>query len=195
MKRLLFLSLFVMGILLTLSAQTGQMPESFEWSMSLVSQREDAELSTERPVKMQTGDRISFSVKSGADCFVYVIVQDAENAAAALYNNPVKAGQPISLGPIRLAPPSGTETFFFIVSYRERPALRQAMTALRNNPASVRAGQNLLNEVYGLRREISQLRENPERPLAMGGSIRAPEEAGLLFSGAGTYVKIIAIEH
>lgn len=198
MKKALLFPLFLAATILALPGQAGQGGEgSFDWSLVLLNQGESVSVSTERPVKLQTGDRISFSLKSGADCFVSVIVRDAEGAVAALYSNPLRSGQSLTLGPMRITPPPGRETVFFVLSSREKPGLERVLDALKANPGSVRAGRDLLDQVYGLRREISQLRENPERPLAMGGSIRGAEDssAGILFSGADTYVKILILEH
>jgi hypothetical protein len=196
-KGRLFLLFFTLP-LLSLSGQTSQGRDAaFGWSLFLLNRREPAPLSLERPVKLQTGDRISFTLKSEADCFVYVIVRDAENAVAVLHNSPLGKGETLDLGPILLTLPAGRETVFFVVSSREIPALRRALGAWRANPGSARAGRDLLDAVYGLRRDISQLRENLEQPLAMGGAVRDTGEApaGLLFSGAGTYVKTIVLEH
>jgi hypothetical protein len=54
-----------------------------------------------------------------------------------------------------------------------------------------------LNEVFGLRRSISQLNESPERPFYFGGATRGeiPNLEGLEFSGSDTYVKTINIIH
>ncbi|MDR0668654.1 MAG: DUF4384 domain-containing protein [Treponema sp.] len=191
--------LFLLFLAVTrLSGQTGE--GSFDWTLSLSNQRELIAISLERPVELTTGDRITFILKSRADCFVYVIARDSENAVAVLYSNPVRNGETLNLGPIRITPPAGSETIFFVVSSRERSGLSQAVTTLRANPNSARAGQELLNQVYGLRRDSSLLGETPEQPLAMGGSVRGTDDTagntgGLLFSGTHTYVKILTLEH
>jgi hypothetical protein len=198
MKKVRFFLLFLVITRFTLSGQTGQgREEAFDWTLSLSNQEELIAISPERPVELQTGDRISFTLKSRADCFVYVIAQDSENAVAVLHSNPVRNGETLRLGPLRITPPAGRETIFFVVSSRERPGLSGAVNAVRASPNSARAGRDLLNAVYGLRRDISQLGENPERPLAMGGSVRGTEDVptGLLFSGAAAYVKILTLEH
>jgi hypothetical protein len=191
--------LIALAALMPCAAQTS--PEGFSWSLSLANEREHTPISTEGPVRLQSGDRIHFTLTSGADCFVYVIARDAEGVAAALHGGPLRAGEALSLGPLRVTPPSGRETVFFVVSAGEQAPLGRAVEALRANPGSTRAGQELLNQVYGLRREISRLRENPELPLAMGGSVRGDEDdagdaaGGILFSGAHAYVKILTLEH
>jgi hypothetical protein len=189
MKKFRLFLLFLTVVRFTLSGQTGR-EEVFDWTLSLSNQQVPITLSLERPVRLETGDRISFTLKSQADCFVYVIVQDSENAVTILHSNLVRKEETLNLGPIRITPPAGRETVFFVVSSRERSALSRTVN-------TARAGRDLLNAVYGLRRDISHLGENPERPLAMGGSVRGTEDlpTGLLFSGAATYVKILTLEH
>jgi hypothetical protein len=199
MKKTLLIFLLLAVTLGTLSGQTGE--DSFSWSLSLLHEGERDPVFTEGPVRLHSGDRIRFTLTSGADCFVSVIVRDAEGAVAVLHSNPLRGGETLSLGPLRITPPSGNETVFFVVSAGETAALRRALEALRASPGSARAGQELLNHIYGLRRDISRLRENPERPLALGGSFRGTGDdtgngtGGILFSGASTYVKIITLEH
>jgi hypothetical protein len=61
---------------------------------------------------LASGDRIRFTLTGGADCFVYVAVQDAEGAVAALHGGPLRGGEALTLGPLRITPPSGKETLF-----------------------------------------------------------------------------------
>jgi hypothetical protein len=189
----------VLAALMPCTAQTSR--EDFSWSLFLVNEREYTPISAEGLVRLQSEDRIRFTLTSGADCFVYVIAQDAEGAVVVLHSDSLRRGETLTLGPLLITPPSGKETIFFAVSAGEQAPLGRALDTLQANPGSTRAGQELLNQVYGLRREISRLQENPERPLAMGGSVRGTEEdagnaaGGILFSGAHTYVKILILEH
>jgi hypothetical protein len=193
MKKGVFFAV-LMGAALGLAGQSS--PDAFEWAMALSNQRSSIAITTNKPVKMQNGDIFNFTLKSKAGCFVYVICQGADKAITVLWQAPLSAGEDLSLGPMELGPPPGTETFFFILSAAPQRKLEAAIAAFEGNPGSSQAKQGLVNEALNLRREIASLKEKPEQPAALDGAFRSPVKLeGLGFSGAHTYVKTIAVEH
>jgi hypothetical protein len=193
MKRFfLFAALFC--AVMSAYAQRGR---AFDWTIALVNQRHSVAISADRPVRMETGEIFHFYIKSGADCFVYVIAQGSDNSVFVFYGNSLKGDEELRVGPAELTPPPGTETFFVVVSAGAQRKLEQALAAYQKSPGSPRAARAVMNEVFALRRDISGLDQSPEQPVYMGGAFRdggAPL-AGLRFSGSDTYVKTFNIGH
>jgi hypothetical protein len=193
MKRF-FLLPILLFIALSASAQAGR---AFEWEIALVNQKRSTGISADRTVQMATGDVFNFLIKTEADCFVYVIAQGSDNAVLVLYGSPLKKGNEVLVGPVELTPPSGTETFFVVLSAGAQRRLGQAVEAYRKNPGSSRTARTVMNEVFALRRDVSQLDQTPEQPVYMGGVFRGGDSSvpGLRFSGSNLYVKTINISH
>jgi hypothetical protein len=169
----------------------------FDWTIALVNQRRPVAISVDKPVRMETGEVFHFFIKSGADCFIYVIAQGSDNSVFVFYGNSLKRGEELRVGPAELTPPPGTETFFVVVSAGAQRKLEQALEAYQKNPNSPRAARGVMNEVFALRRDISGLDQNPEQPVYMGGAFRGGDAsiAGLRFSGSDIYVKTFNIGH
>jgi hypothetical protein len=187
-----FVVLFVTGILGRVFCQNGN---DLGWSMVLVDPKKEVSVSFSRPVAMKTGDAFSFIIQSDQDAYCYVVVQDSERNTIVLHGGRILAGKELNLGPLTLTPPAGTETFYVVMSLGEQQSLAAAIKGLGTGGRQ-RAGRRVMNEVFGIRRQVSALRENPEKPVFMGGAFRGAEAAeGRAFSGADTYVKTITISH
>jgi hypothetical protein len=172
-----------------LFAQDGKTgDEGFEWSMGILNQNRKSEIALNRPVTMETGDVFSFRLKSGADCFAYVVAEYSNGSAAAFYSGFLESGKTVDIGPVELSGAGGTETFYVILSAAEQTALGSAIAAYRVEPD--RAARSVANEIFNLRRAVSRLNEKTERQVSMGDGVR-----GLEFSGAGAYVKTVTVEH
>jgi hypothetical protein len=169
---------------------------SINWSLSLTNGAEEG-FPVSRPVEMKNGDVFSLHIKLEADASCYIIIQDSDRAVSVLHNARQSAGSETLLGPMQLTPPSGAETLFIIVSAGTQSALETKIAAFTADAGSRRAGRELLNEVFSLRREVSKLKENPEKPVAMGGAFRSSgkQTQGTGFSGSSVYVKTIVINH
>jgi hypothetical protein len=184
---MLFLNfLNVYSLLFAQVEKTGE--EGFEWSMGIFNKKRKSDIALNRPVTMETGDMFSFRLKSGADCFAYVVAEYSTGSAAAFYCGSLEAGKTVDIGPVDLSGPGGTETFYIILSAAEQTALGAAIAAYRNG--SDRAARGVANEIFNLRRAVSRLNEKTERQVSMGDGV-----AGLEFSGAGAYVKIVSVEY
>jgi hypothetical protein len=171
--------------------------EGFEWAVGILNQKRKSDIALNRPVIMETGDVFSFRLKSGADCFVYVVAQYSTGSAAAFYSGPLEAGKTVDIAVDfsdftdlsgDASAPGRTETFYIILSADEQAALGSAIAAYRIEPE--RAARSVANEIFNLRRAVSRLNEKTERQVSMGDGV-----AGLEFSGANAYVKTVIIEH
>jgi hypothetical protein len=163
---------------------------AFEWSVGILNQKRKSVIALNRPVAMEEGDRFSFRLKSGADCFAYVVAQFSDSSAAALYAGPLKAGGAVDVGPLDVPPSPGTETFYIIISAAEQAVLTEAIEAYKTGPDPARAVRSVANEIFNIRRAVSRLNENTEKQVSMGDGVE-----GLEFSGAGTYVKTVMVDH
>jgi hypothetical protein len=193
MKKFLLAPL-LLSAALSAFAQSGR---AFDWSIALVNRRQDAGISADRTIRMETGDVFHFLVKSEADCFVYIIAQGSDNSVFVFHGSPLIRGEELRVGPVELTPPPGIETFFVVASARAQRKLEQALESYRRNPHSPRTARTVMNEVFALRRDISALDQNPEQPVYMGGAFRGENASltGLRFSGSDAYVKTFNIDH
>jgi hypothetical protein len=140
-------------------------------------------------VQLKDNDTFSIYIKPEVPCYCYVIVQDAEKNDAVLQSGKLQAGQELDLGPLEITPPSGTETFYIVMTGTQQAQFEGSHT-----------GGEIINAVLNFRRAISQLKENPEKPVSMGGAFRGTgtpplRPKGIQYSGADRYVKTIIIRH
>jgi hypothetical protein len=167
--------------------------QSLSWTMALVNSKGQS-FSLAQPAAMQTQDIITLSVSAKAPAYVYIIVQDASRDVEVLHSGRARANEVLSMGPLRIIPPEGTETFYVVVSLTEQTELQEAVDAYNENRSS-RNSRNLITAIMNIRRSVSRLKENPEKPVSMGGAFRGGETRGTEYSGLGTYVKTVIITH
>jgi hypothetical protein len=185
-KRLLFV--FAVSLFLVpLFAQ-----QDFAWSLGLIQDGRGLDFS--RPVEMENGDVFSLEIVSQENCYAYIIIQESDRTMGVVLDRRLRAGEEYSTGSIRLTPPSGSETFYIITSRTEQKNLRAAINAHGKQNTS-RTARDLTTAVMEIRRGVSRLKENPEKPVAMGGAFRGTETNGTEYSGAGVYVKTVIINH
>jgi hypothetical protein len=180
--------IFLIAAALELFAQA-ETNGNFEWSLGILNQKRKSAIALNRPVIMEIGDRFSFRLKSRADCFAYVVAQFSDGSAAALYAGPLKAGGAVDVGPVDITAPSGTETFYIVISAAEQAVLAEAIEAYKTGQDPARTARGVANEIFNIRRAVSRLNENTEKQVSLGDGVE-----GLEFSGAGTYVKTVVIE-
>jgi hypothetical protein len=191
MKRIM--TVLLIGILPILWAQN---QGDFSWSMSLVMNNTEAPDSYSRPISMKNGDIFNILVKSDVSCYCYIVAQDSERNVLVLYSGRLNADDELNLGPIQITPPPGSELFFVVMGQGIQRELDNKISTFMKNQ-SQRAAGDVMDEIFSLRRSVSALRENPEKPVLMGGAFRDVETSipGITYSGAGIYVKSITIRH
>jgi hypothetical protein len=163
--------------------------------MALVNSNRQS-LSFAQPVSMRNGEIFNLTISGKAPCYVYVIAQDSERNVAVLRSGKVRADEAVTIGPMQLTPPGGDETLYVVVSLSEQTKLQEAVDAYKKSENS-RNSRNLLNSVMEIRRSISRLKENPEKPVYMGGAFRGTDTQpqGTEYSGLVLYVKTVIIKH
>jgi len=178
-------------------APAQQQGRTFRWSMALLNAKNGESVPFGEPVQSQTGEQFRLIINTAARSFLYVIAESAnEEDVIVLYSGPMKNGETWNSGILVLTPPAGSESLFVITSLNEQRNLVQRIEAMNNNygPSQKRA---VINEIFRIRGEVSRFREAPEKPVLMGGASRGnpARNEGIEFSGLGTYVKTISIEH
>jgi len=197
MKKYLLISLIVIITMPIFAGGSQQDNQTLTWTLALQNVKTGDMVPFSAPVKSWTGEQFRFIIKPDADCFCYVIAESPDgDEVAVLYSGPIKNGDTWYSSVMQLAPPSGSESFFIIASREEQRTLAQRISALGANSTAT-ARRALMNEIFRLRSEVSQLREGPEKPVLMGGSARGSQDKieGTEFSGLGVYVKTVSIEH
>ena len=186
MKKALITVLFIWIV------QSGWSQTNFDWTLALSS---NAATNLSQPIKMETGDDFTLYIRSETPSYCYIILEDSQRKVQVIKANRLAAREPFTLT-ITLTPPSGSETFYVVMSQIELRDLRTRIIAHERN-TSPRNARDLTTAVLTLRRDVSVLRENPERPVFMGGAFRGADDSfnGTEFSGANLYVKTIIIEH
>jgi hypothetical protein len=194
MKRItisLFFSLFFVCFV-----QTGWSQNNFDWTLALVDVNADTSVSFSQPIVMKTGETFTLFIKNEAPCYCYIIIQDSEQNVQVLQNRRLAGGEELKFGPIQIMPPAGSENFYVVMSSTEQRDLSSTISIFQKNNSSRRAARDVMNEVLRLRRSLSMLKENPEKPVDMGGAFRGTlKSEGVVVSGSGSYVKTITINH
>jgi len=196
MKKFRFHFLVCLLLLIFAAVQApAQQGKSLKWSLGLQNIKTGEMVSCALPVQSKTGDHYRLMVQASSKCFLYVIYESADGEdVLVLYSGPFKESWQSDV--LVLTEPGGTESFFVIASYNEQKDLAQRVEALRSN-YGITQKRALMAEVHGVRRNISQFKESPEKPVLMGGASRGSQDKneGVEFSGLSTYVKTISIEH
>jgi hypothetical protein len=183
--------LLVLFFVLPLAAQE----RNLSWSMALINSSRQG-VSFTQPVSMRNGEIFSLNISGKAPCYVYVIAQDSKRKMSVLRAGRARAEEAITIGPMQLTPPGGDETLYVVVSLSEQTRLQEVVNAYKKSENS-RNSRNLLNSIMEIRRSISRLRENPEKPVYMGGAFRGPDgqTQATEYSGLDVYVKTVIIKH
>ena len=174
-----------------------QQGKPFKWSMSLQNVKTSEVVDFSRPVKSQTGEQFRLMVQPTVKCFFYIIAESPNgDDVSILYAGSLKKDEVWLSEVLELTNPQGSESLFVITSQDEQKVLAQRIAAL-NESNSATQKRALMNEIFRIRSDASKFKEAPEKPVLMGGASRgsAEKSQGVEFSGVGTYVKTISIEH
>jgi hypothetical protein len=166
--------------------------------MSLVNGLTEQGLSFSRPVTTQAGEIVYILIESENPCYCYLIAQDSERNLIILNNGKLQGNTILKVGPVEILPPTGTESFYVVMSALPRTNLETQIRSFSKRQKSQRTTNNVMDEIFNIRREVSSLQENPEKAVLMGGTFRGEEQKpveGTHYSGAGAYVKTIVIRH
>ena len=187
MRKILFILTMSMFFAIPVFSQ-----QNLTWSMALI--KGNSTLSFLQPVEMKDGESFNITIRPVQKCYAYIIVQDSEKQMMVFLDRSLAAGETWQTKPITLTLPAGTETFYVVMSLSEQKDLKRAIDNF-NKENNSRTSRNLNTAVLEVRRSTSQFKENPEKPVNMGGAFRGTESVGTEFTGAETYVKTIVINH
>ena len=187
---------FLVFCLAAIPAQA-QQNQPFNWSLALQNVRSGDLVPISGQIQSWTGEQFRLQIIPASSCYAYVVYESpGGDDVMILHAGLIKGGETWYSQVLELALPSGAESFFVITSREEQKTLAQRITAFSANSGSLQK-RALMNEIYRLRRDISQFKEAPEKPVLMGGASRGSPDKnqGVEFSGLDTYVKTISIEH
>ena len=189
-----YLVLFL--VFVTVSA-FAQQTKSVSWSLALQNVKTGDMVPFSAPVRSWNGEQFRLIVNPGAGCYCYVIYESPSgDDIAVLYSGAMKPGEQWFSPVMELTAPRGSESLFVVVSREEQKVLAQRISALSSATTATQR-RALMNEIFRVRSEASKFKEEPEKPVLMGGASRgAPDKAqGVEYSGLDIYVKTISIEH
>ena len=188
---LLSLSLFVAG------GSSDAKQGNLTWNMGVKNVKSGDFVPFSAPLKSFTGEQFQIVITPSAGCHAYVIYEGPNgDDVAVLFSGTLKKDELWYSDVLKMDLPQGLETFYVIASLDEQKSLNDRISALKTNPGSMQK-RALMNELYRIRSDVSQFKETPEKPILMGGAARGSTDKnqGVEFSGLGTYVKTISIEH
>ena len=139
---------------------------------------------------LRSGDRLKFFIEPRTPVWVYIlhqaadgeltVITPAEGVPAAL-----ATGRPVYVPAaenwLQLDHQTGTERFHVLVAAQALEPLEPllaAHAALTEKPALQSSTEAILNEIKQLRLKHRNLAAPAEKPVRIGGSLRAPETAG-----------------
>ena len=203
-RNYVFLILLICLASVQVFAQQGK---SFKWSMALQNAKTSKNVPFSAPIQSATGEEYLLLIQPGAKSFIYVIAESPGDEITVLYAGQMKSGENWMSEKLVLTEPKGSESLFVIASLEEQKVLAQRISAFNDNGGTSQK-RALMTEIFRIRSDASKFKESPEKPVLMGGASRNmvltklknnegsdQKNEGVEFSGVGTYVKTISIEH
>jgi len=189
MKKTMIITFFLFTAIL-LYAQT------LSWDITFLRGRNRESIPISRTIHMETGQSFQIFITPAVNSFCYVVVYDSSRQIFVLYDQSIRAGNEITLGPLRLEEPSGTETLYVIMSLERQTSLENLIRSHRSNPQSRQNADNLRREIVRLQNTASALGEPASVFIPSGGTTRgSTQEHVTRFSGQSLYVRTIAVRH
>ena len=142
-----------------------------------------------RDTTLRSGDQLKMMVELLKPCFVYVIYHNDRDGLKLLF--PYTAGQsgaavelskkyyiPQGDAWLELDNRTGQETFYLLASAQRLSTLDELLAAHASADASKKAElvRDILGEIRNLRKQHREFVAPPERPVAIGGSVRGLEK-------------------
>jgi len=201
-------TLLVLPLLLFVSAGSSNRTEaSLNWSLGLLHVQSGDMLQFISPVQSSTGEKFRIVISPESTCFAYVVYESPHgDMIDVIYAGQIKKDETWYSSILEIILPGGLESFYIIVSLEEQKILTERISELKQgleqrteSSPLAESSQKLavMNEIFRLQAEVSQVKEEPPRPALMGGATRGTpgRNRGMEFSGLSIYVKTINIEH
>jgi len=174
--------------------------QTLTWDIEFLKVRTQESLLISEQIRMETGEPFLITVKPESDCFCYVVLYDSSRKITVLKDAPLMGGIEINIGPFELKAPSGTETFYVIMSLERQKKLENLIQTFNRNNSSQNA-INLHSEVANLQKAASDLGE-PHTEIIMGSASTRADSSDTVqqtqftrFSEKAIYVRAITIQH
>jgi len=189
MKKIIALILFfIAGV--CLQAQT------LSWDLKFLKGSVQESIPITQIIRMETGEPFQISIAPASDCYSYIIAIDSGRTIHVLHNTPIKKDTALTLDPIFLQDPAGTETLYVIMSLKKQDKLENLLHNHNKNPKSNRHTNNLHKEIVRLQNEVSNLGEPASSFVTSGGTTRGdPQEYTNRYTDKNLYVRAITIRH
>jgi len=189
MKKLIAINLFII-------CAVGLQAQDLSWDIKFFKGTERETLPITQIITMETGEIFQIRISADSDCFSYIITQDPQRRMHVLHDTPLKKDSPLSLGPMQVQEPVGTETVYVIMGLRKEAKLETAIRNYKSNPASRKHINSLQREIAGLQNRASGLGEPASTFIPSGGTARSGnQEHTNSFSGKSVYIRTITIFH
>ena len=170
--------------------------QTLSWDIKFLRGRNRESVPISQIIRMETGQNFQIAITPAVNSFCYVIVNDSSRQIFVLHDQPIRAGNEINLGPLRLEEPSGTETLYVIMSLERQTSLENLIQSHKSNPQSRQHTDNLRREIVRLQSVASALGEPASIFIPSGGTTRgSTQEHATRFSGQSLYVRTIAVRH
>jgi len=170
--------------------------QAFAWDLKFLKGREQESVPLSRQIKMETGETFLITITPETDCFCYVVFYNSARKISVLRDAPLIGGIEIDIGPFKLEDPSGTETFYVIMSLERQINLESVIQTFKDSPNSRQNANNLYREVINVQNTASSLGEPAGVFIASGGTTRSgSEKFATRFTDKAMYVRAITIRH
>jgi hypothetical protein len=193
----------------------------FEWAFGVLSSngKTMAPVAITRDTVLKSGDEIKMMVKLTKECFVYVVHQGSKGEVTLLFPYEVQQFQkdyvaeknyyvPKGRDWMKLDKNTGKEVFFIIASTERQLDLETKLGNYLSADASKKQtlADDLISEVRNVRKRYTTFATNAEKPVTIGGNIRALEKAegarrpdvsniAVHIKATNFYSKTITIDH
>jgi hypothetical protein len=170
--------------------------QNFSWDIMFLKGKPGETVPVNRIIRMETGEEFLISITTASDCYCYIVCYDTMKEISVLYDNPIKSGNEIFIGPYEVDNPPGTENFYVIMSLERLTNLENLIRAFNDNPNSQQHSNNLYREVVSLQNKAQTLGEPPSVFIPGGGTSRGGTgEYITRFTDKNFYVRTITIRH
>lgn len=191
MKRFLKV-LFSFTSMFLLSTALYAQNKAFTWQLAVeqITESEPVLLDSTKPIALQNNDQFTVSLKSKADAYCTIILEDTDGIVSVLYNDKIAANKGMVLPAddgtaYSLVPPSGTDKVYICVSATKQTELITATAKLASmseeNKNYKKQSKKVLNALDKIKLQSTQLAESASKPATVGAvtrSIAAAPAAG-----------------
>jgi hypothetical protein len=184
-----------LAVLFFIAAAVSLHAQTLTWDIKFLKIAAAESVPVSEIIRMGTGEVFLITIKPVSDCFCYVVIYDSAREISVLHDRPLRGSETISIGPLALEDPPGTETFFVIMSVTRQTGLESLIRNHKSNLNSREHADNLRRGVVRLQNEVSGLGQPVSSFILTSGGTARGDEYVTRFSERDIYVRAIAIRH